>query len=432
MKVREKKLAGGKLRLEARASAKEVESAFNSAHIAFAQSAGLEPQPGKTVAQVAQEKLGIRDLDNMVQEQVAQTLMHMAVDKSCLQPAYPPAVTKILAAQRGRELDFEVELMPKEPCELRSYDPVKIAVAPYSFDESLVEQQMQELADSIPHYESTGENRAVRAGDSVLIELDCTDKDTGLKIGGLCFPSLTYVAGKGTMPQGFEDAVIGMMPGEKKEFEFEGPDVDEADNERVQRVQARVRILQLQEERKASVTDEWVAIHMPMFKNAGELRADMRRSLEQYSRDQYDAQCRQLCASKAAQRFEGHIPDEAYEHMRAQLLAELDRQLAQQKMTREEYMKQMGGEQQFSMMLIVQSREALAQGYALDAVFAHEGLKLDDEDYTLAAREINPQVNPQQLRKQLEASGRGYMLREAAQRRKAAQWLLDHAKISYS
>ena len=81
------------------------------------------------------------------------------------------------------------------------------------------------------------------------------------------------------------------------------------------------------------------------------------------------------------------------------------------------------------MMMMMQIRELLVQGFALDALFRHEHLVLNDDDINAACRAMNPQMNPKMLRQRLEQTGRGFMLREAAERLKANNWLLEHANI---
>ena len=63
-------------------------------------------------------------------------------------------------------------------------------------------------------------------------------------------------------------------------------------------------------------------------------------------------------------------------------------------MTYEQFIEQQGGEQQFNMMMMMQTREMLVQGYALDALFRHEKLVLTDEDIEAACRSMSPQQNP--------------------------------------
>ena len=98
-------------------------------------------------------------------------------------------------------------------------------------------------------------------------------------------------------------------------------------------------------------------------------------------------------------------------------------------MSYDDYVEQQGGKQQFSMMVMMQVREMLVEGYALDALFAHEGLAATDADYLAAAQQINPQAKPEDTRKQLERSGRGFILRETAERYAATEYLLEHAGV---
>ena len=80
-------------------------------------------------------------------------------------------------------------------------------------------------------------------------------------------------------------------------------------------------------------------------------------------------------------------------------------------------------------MMMMQAREMLVQGFALDAVFQHEGLSLTEEDLEAACAAINPSMNPKQVRKQFEQTGRGFALRESAERLKANKWALDRAIV---
>ena len=80
------------------------------------------------------------------------------------------------------------------------------------------------------------------------------------------------------------------------------------------------------------------------------------------------------------------------------------------------------------MMLMMQARQMLVQGYSLDALFRHENMTIDDADLMAAAAALNPQ-NPGMVKQMMEDTGRMYVLRESAQRLKANRWLLDHAQV---
>ena len=131
MKVTEKKVDGGFILLEAIASTAEVAHALTMAQYGFAQQMGLQPAAGKTVAQLAEEQLGIKDLDALVQQQAAEYLVPFAIDKRNIIPAYPPKPQAQTPLKRGQTFSFELRVAPKPDYELTSYEPVTVTVPPW-------------------------------------------------------------------------------------------------------------------------------------------------------------------------------------------------------------------------------------------------------------------------------------------------------------
>ena len=113
------------------------------------------------------------------------------------------------------------------------------------------------------------------------------------------------------------------------------------------------------------------------------------RSPDGDRRAQYEAYKLQVAASELAKRFEGRIQDEVYEAMQQTLVSNLRGQLQQQGIPFEQFVQSQGGEQQFGMIMMMQTREMLVQGYALDALFRHEKMTLTDEDIDAACRSMN-------------------------------------------
>ncbi|WP_172134989.1 trigger factor [Adlercreutzia sp. ZJ473] len=428
MKVNQKKLEPGKVRLEAVATVDEVSNVLQAAHVAFAQSMGLQPQQGKTVAEVAEEHMGIKNLDSIVEASAIEALVPLALDKKNIVPLFPPKAEPKSPFKRGRQFSFDVEVTLKPAYELSSYDPVEVTVQPYRFNEAVVDAQIEEMSKRYTSFVAD-DPRPVEKGDSCLIAMKCFEKGEELK--GLSTEGRTYTAGKGYMPEGFDEAILGMQPGETKQFTFEGPGIDDDFNEITQVIDCTLTVKEIQKEAVPTIDDEWIAKNMPMYKDLAALRADIGRNLERQDREQYDTYCMQAVASELGRRFQGKIADEAYEAMRDNLVQNLRVNLQQQGKDWEEFVQENGGEQQFGMMLMLQTREMLVQGFALDAVFRHEKLTLTDDDINAACHVMNPQANPKQIRQQFEQSGRGFALRESAERMKANRWALEHAIVKH-
>lgn len=424
MKVTEKKVDGGFILLEAIASTAEVAHALTMAQYGFAQQMGLQPAAGKTVAQLAEEQLGIKDLDALVQQQAAEYLVPFAIDKRNIIPAYPPKLQAQTPLKRGQTFSFELRVAPKPDYELTSYEPVTVTVPPFTLDEGEVDAQLEQLADSFAKFEAD-EPRPVEEGDSFLLALEAFQD--GEKMDNLSTEGRTYLTGMGLMPEDFEKHLIGMNVGETKSFSFDLPGMNADD--KGDTVDCTVTVKEMQKKVVPAIDDEWVAKNLPMYRDAAALRGGITDRLTADRRAQYEAYKLQVAASELAKRFEGRIQDEVYEAMQQTLVSNLRGQLQQQGIPFEQFVQSQGGEQQFGMIMMMQTREMLVQGYALDALFRHEKMTLTDEDIDAACRSMNPQ-NPDAVKREMQENGRGFALREAAERMKANQWLLDHAIVN--
>ena len=427
MRVTEKKLADGVIRLDCEATAQEVNNALREAGEAFAAQMGIRPQAGKTIAEVCQETMGITDLDKIIEPNAIEVLMPRALDRRNLVPAFPPKVVPSVKFERGKKFSFTMDVTVKPTYELTSYEPVEVTVQPFVFDESVIDRQLEDIAKNSLVYEVI-DPRPLQEGDACSLAMKCTDE--GEEIKALTTEDRTYVLGMGYMPEGFDEALLGMDPGQTKEFTFDAPLGMEDGKPVMKPIQCTVTVNNVQKEVVPVIDDAWVKANMPMFASLEALRDDMRRVFEAQQREAYEGYVQQMAVGKLTSRFEGRIADEIYEATRTHLMQNLRAELQQQGMTWEQFVAANGGEQQFGMMLMMQTREVLVQGFCLDAVYRHERMTLTDKDLEDACYGMNPQANPKMMRQQLEDSGRGFALRETAERLKAARFVTAHAVIT--
>ena len=195
-------------------------------------------------------------------------------------------------------------------------------------------------------------------------------------------------------------------------------------------VQAQVKVLEIQKQVAPEPTDEWVAMNFPMYSSLQALKDDMTLTMSMQARREYDQQVEGMAIAEAAKRFNGKISDEMYERTREAIIQNLQQEVAQQGMSWEQFLQQNGGEQQLGMMLMLQTREMLVQGFTLDAIYRHEKLKIGENDLLRACNTMNPGTDPRQTLARFKDSGRLFALRETAQRMKAAQWLVSTGTIN--
>ena len=152
MKVTEKKLADGVIKLDCEATAIEVNNALKEAAEAFAMQMGVRPAPGKSIEELAKEQLGIADLDKIVEPNAIEVLVPRALDRRNLVPAFPPKATPTVKFERGKKFTFTLNVTVKPTYELTSYEPVEITVPPFTFDETPINQQLEEIAKNSVTY----------------------------------------------------------------------------------------------------------------------------------------------------------------------------------------------------------------------------------------------------------------------------------------
>lgn len=429
MRLKAKRKGNGVVELDVTVTAKEVDSIISQTQEGIIRQLGLRPDGKTPLEQLAKEKAGIDNLEERIAQGAIEAMTSMAIDQSGIVPAaYPPAKQKG-PLQQGKLFSFAIDVKAKPSYELSSYDPVEISLPKPELSEQDLDAKCLETLMQTKVHEGA-EAHPLADGDSALLKVHASVDGAELK--GLCTGErgLHYQLGSGMMPQGFDDAVVGMEPGQSKEFSFEAPDFDENGNPRQITVDCQVAVLECQREAQPQMTDEWIAQYMPFYRSVADLRQMVRQSMEREAMAQQTALGCRAAAAELAKRFEGHIDDDIYESMQKTVLSRIRQQLKEQGKSFEEYAEEVG-EQMANMQIMMETRQALREGFALDAVFRHEGLELTDEDMEFWCREMYPDTDPRQTRLAMERSGQGFMMKEAASRLKANRWVYEHAQVTW-
>ncbi|MDR2587087.1 MAG: trigger factor [Coriobacteriales bacterium] len=443
MKIKRSTTSEGKIELEVTAPADKVQEAIRFVDFQLALQNGIQPQRPEELNNAVKEKLGEAYYNSFLEFEVARFLAPFAVTQEKLAIIGSPKVSSPPAGVTpGKELSFTVEVTPKPVYELSDFSPVKIQSRRAQVSDTEVEQQLVMLAERAASLEKD-DDRPVAEGDIVLFSLKSLD-EKGEEIAAFTAERRSYGLGRGGMPADFDKNLIGMKPGETRTFTVsetipQAPDADGASagedaKEGVAKtltVTFTVELLEIQKRVIPAITDAWVEKNIPNVKTVPELREEIRKQgLAQREQELAGAR-RFFVASELAKRFKGKIPDELYEMTRNSIVQSLQQSLREQGRTLEEFIQQQAGdEQQFSMQLMMQAREMLAQGFSLDALARHLELEVTDEDIAETFRLMAP-GHEKEARMEFELTGRMYQVHEGALRNKANKWLLETAEIEY-
>jgi trigger factor len=432
MKVKRSETSDGKLELKVTAPPDKVQEAIRFVEFQLAMQNGIQPAGPEKLTAAIKEKVGEAYYDSFVDFQVMQFLAPFAVTQEKLFIIGAPKVTSTgVKVDPQKELSFTAVVIPKPAYEMEDFSPVKITVPRTTVSEAEIDQQLMALAESRATYEKDG-GHPVQDGNEVLISLKTVDA-SGEEIESLTAERRAYTVGQNFLPKEFDEALVGMEEGQTKTFDVTSKDFrrsDLGDPEATETFTFTVAMLEIQKRVIPAITDGWVEKNIPGASTVPELRERVREQGLTYKEREASNMRSFLAASEFAKRFKGSIPDELYELTRDNIVQNMQQGLQAQGKTVQEFIQEQGGEQQFSLQLMMQTREVLTQGFSLDALARHLGLEVVDADIEETFRLMAP-GHEKEARMEFELTGRMYQIQEAALRNKANKWLVENAEIEY-
>lgn len=322
------------------------------------------------------------------------------------------------------------KLPPVPEYHLDSYEPVSITRPVYVVTDEILEDRIKAIMEGASKDYLPTKRQVAGPKDTIEISIH-VDKD-GEEVKGLCSDKQVYSLGQGYMPIGFDRNVVGMKVGESKSFDFDAPDFDDPDAKE-RSFHAEVAVLAVLKEAEPELTDEWVSKHIMLCKDVETFRNRTRKQLEQEAAKAAEGELMDRAVRELATRFKGSIDDVWYESTRDDLLRTYEEQAKAQGTDLDGLLAAQGmDKQQFNMMLMLQVREMLVQGFVLDAWARHYGLEATEDDVLYVANLMSNNRGKLMLDNLREAGEEEQLkgLEMAARRYVANKDLLEKAHIT--
>lgn len=136
-----------------------------------------------------------------------------------IKPIGQPNITNTVLD--GNKFSCELEVFHKPEIELKQYKEFEIPKPDVDQDPNTqVQQTLQALRERNGDVEPYGDEDFVEKGDQIT--LDVTGIIDGEEIPEFSIEAQLHTVGQGLLP-GFDDAILGMAPGDEREFEVEYP-----------------------------------------------------------------------------------------------------------------------------------------------------------------------------------------------------------------
>lgn len=304
---------------------------------------------------------------------------------------------------------------------LTSYEPIDATVPMPPVNEEMVEQQLVMMAQGMPDYE-TLDRSVVEAGDAVELSVKVHKASDENEI--FVKEQEVLELGQGYMPQNFEQHLIGASTGDNLEFDFSDDTTPEADRPDYH---ATATIHSIKEGNVPEITDEWAARTIPGVSTVEELKNNIREQLKVSQMMELGQSKVDFAAHLLTERLVEAIPDELFDEAMGFINSQIEQVMMEQNITREEFLAENGfDENSFNMQLLVDARQMIAQGAALDAYADHEEI---DVPLEMIGEYLG--IDDPDFIDQVTAAGQLEDARLSARRQKAAQELAKKSKIEF-
>lgn len=413
--------------------ADDVNTLIDQFTIALAYQNNITPEEGQSLEEASAAKLGATAVSERLRASIMGYSFPFAAEGSNVEIVGKPSFTAHGPLARNADFAFEALCTLKPSFSLSSYDPVHITVPPLEVTDQDIERYLDSLAQSHAYLEEDASHAEIRKGDLVELEIE-TFKD-GVRCDQLCSESRTYTTGADMMPPDFDEQVMKMNVGETKtiEYEYPGFTLDENYEPEIEHYTSTVTAKKVQKLIVPNLDDAWIRENMPDVDGVQGLRESAREAIFERKSIEYRHYKNLLSANELVKRFEGEIPPAVFDAVTADILQSFEDQLAQQDMTKEDFLRQQGvTEQQLMAHFDNQVREQLVRQFALDAVARHFDLDVDDNDldeYFKAA--ASPGLEAM-IRLDFERNGRMQEARQSALRLKANDYVTEHSIMNIS
>lgn len=371
------------------------------------------------------ERTGHEQLRQLVTTYAAQMAAPSVINELGIKTMFAPEVdtSSVDDIFDKGPIALPIQFTIKPSFELDSYGPLEVTMPAVEVTDDMVSTQIGQILEQVASYERADEG-ALAAGDRILCDIVTTQD--GAMLDAVTGENHHISLERGAMPDEFIDQLVGAKVGDTREFDFSAPDPTGASGtQKVPGFHTSVTVKERYTRNVPELTDELVQKQFK-GKNVTEFRAMVKKTMEDDLAKQWEKERDNLVDQALSRRLVGKIPDLYYEKNRDDIIANMSAQLASQGVNLQQYMQQQGmDERSFGMQLMMQAMSSLRQGFALDALYAHLGLELTDEDMDKALKEMAP-GHEDEVRANFDHNGAWFVLREMAERMKAHDWAMAH------
>ncbi|MGH3087981.1 MAG: trigger factor [Rubrobacteraceae bacterium] len=385
-------------------------------------------RPGKAPRRMIENHVG-RDYVYMeaLQDELPGWYSQAVVDAD-LRPIDRPEIhfDDPLDEKTGFKFSATVEVRPRAT--LGEYKGLEVPRREVEADEEQVESQLEELRSQFATLAAV-EDRPAQEGDFVIMDFK-GEKMTGGELPGGDAEDYMLEIGKGELLEDFENNLVGMNSGERKQFGVTFPMDYEEESLHGQSALFRVHLKEIKE-RDLPELDEEFAKEASEFETLDELKDAIREQLRQRLEQEAEGEFRNRVLDAVARNAAAEAPRVMVHDKADEMVRSFERNIEAQGMKAEQYYQIAGASrEEFVERVHPEAEDTVKKELVLDAVVAAEGIEADEEElnHELGHVAEDTERSVEEVTETMRENGTYALLQEEMARVKALEFLAENAK----
>ena len=351
--------------------------------------------------------------------------LSIAIDQAGFVPLDKPDLSKVKIIEEGQDFILTTSFTVRPLLEISSYDPVQIELPGTDPTTEEIDNQIDVMLQYYMDYKDVTD-RPIQEKDLVYLELDVKAGDKIIE--ALTGENIPYRLNTGSMPADFDEQLIGMKIGEKREFDFKLSPDDKTWMGDVESAHAAATLHSIKEIAKPELTDEWVKEKLE-FDSAQDFRNRIIESLRVRKRNEIEKLKEKLVLEELIARLEGEPPTILVTQLEQDMYRDFFSSLQENNQTLDAYLLSNNiSAEVFRADVKKRATAFAAQGLALDAVARKLGLEATDveikDEFISSGAE-----DPEALYQKWKDNGRLSEIRESLLRIKASKYVVENAEV---
>lgn len=380
---------------------------------------------GKAPRKIVERHVGRDALMQEAFDLIAPKAFGEALDDQKIEPVTRPDID-IITLEEGKNLVFKAAVTPRPEVRLGEYKGISVPKEEAKVTDEEVEQRLKTFQDRQSTMVDVPEGAAVENGD--FTTLDFKGLVDGKPFEGGEGKDYPLQIGSGSFIPGFEDQLVGARVGEERDVSVTFPeDYHTAALAGKPAVfKCTVRSIKRKE---LPELDDALAKKVSKFETLDELRADIRKNMEEAAERKAENDQKTAAIDKATENVTVDIPPVMVENRVSSMIQEMAMRLEQQGMKFERYLQYANTDIQ---KLREQYREAAEKNVRTDLMLEEvakaENIKVEaaDLDAEVAGMAAAYGATPHQVQKIIKEQGRVGDLAATVLRKKTAQFIIDN------